>query len=151
MLSGDGDSDDDDNGSGGSGSPEGIVEEAYTAINNQDAEAFRSTLHSESPERPVQESDIDPQQEEFEVSLQGTSVANDDPSEEDVRNQWEGAAGFSSDDVDTMVNIVTNAGNAAIVEAEAQITAQIQGEERTNTSTETHLTATEGGSWKIVV
>lgn len=149
MLGGDGD--DDDNGSGGSGSPEGIVEQAYTAINNEDVEAFKSTLHSESPERPVEESDVVPQQGEFEISIQGTSVANDGPSEEDIRNQWEGAVGISSDDVETMVNIVSNAGNAAIVEAEAQITARIQDQEQTSTSTETHLTATEGGSWKIVV
>lgn len=133
---------------GGSGGPEGVVEDAYDAVNDQDADAFESLLHSESPERPVEEDQFSSDGEgSFEINLQSTEVTNDEPSEDDIRSEY---SDRSQEDIDTMAGIVGDADDAALVEAEAEFTFELNGEEQTETQTAVHFTATEDGDWTLV-
>jgi len=139
-------------GGGGGDSPEGVVEDIYDAINDEDGDAFESLLHSESPERPVEESDFNQGQSQgsLEVNVQSTEVSNDGPGEDAVRSEFEGRAGYNEEEVNTMVDITSNADDAALVEAEVEITVEYQGQEQTETTTNVHLTATEDGGWTLV-
>lgn len=138
-------------GGGSSDSPEGVVEEAYDAVSNMDADAFESILHSESPERPVEDEQFNQDgQGEVEINLQNTNVTNDSPGEEDIRNEWGGSTGYTEEDVNTMVSIVDGADDAAMVEAEIEFTFSMNDQSQTETTTNVHLTATEDGSWTLV-
>lgn len=133
---------------GGGGGPEGIVEDAYDAVNDQDADAFESLLHSNSPERPVEDDEFNTDgQGDFEINLQSTEVTNDDPSEDDIRSEY---SDRDQSAIDTMAEILNNTDDAALVEAEVEFTFQFNDEEQTETQTAVHFTATEDGDWTLV-
>lgn len=137
-------------GGGGSDSPEGVVKEAYDASANQDADAFKSVLHSESPQRPVDEEQFNQDSNEGEVNInvQSTEVINDDPGEQAIRDQM--GQNRTEETMSTLVDVANNSDDAALVEAEVEFTFTYQDQEQTETQTNVHLTATEDGSWKLV-
>lgn len=137
---------------GGGGGPTGTARSAVQAAANGNADELKGYVHSESPLRPIDDSDVggglgDSGSVSF--NIQNAEVSTEDPSEQEIRDGFSGFA-TPQEDLDTMVQVVNNADQAAIVDVEVEVTISANGQSSSTTSTLQYLMATENGDWKVV-
>lgn len=136
---------------GGGGGPEGAVRNAFRAALDGDVEQYDELLHSRSPNRPIDEEAIGSgtNSENLSYEITSTETVAEDPTEATVRERFGGRA-TTEEEVQTLVSIVGEAADTALVGLTIEATLSLGGEERTETSESTVLVATEDGDWKVV-
>ncbi len=137
---------------GGGGGPAGTAKSAIQAALNGNVDQLEGFVHSESPLRPIDESSVGTgagSSDSVNINIQNTEVVNEDPGEEAIRNQF-GGFGTSQEQLDTLVQVVNNAEDAAIVDISVELTISANGQSTSTTTTATYLMATENGNWKLL-
>ncbi len=137
---------------GGGGGAAGTARSAVQAAANGNADELRGYVHSESPLQPIDDSDVGAgagQSGSVDINIQSAEVADENPGREAIESQF-GGFGTPQEDIDTIVGVVNDAENAAIVDVELEITLSANGESTSTTSTLNYLMATENGDWKVV-
>lgn len=131
--------------------PESAVRGAFQAAIDGDVDRYDELLHSQSPDRPIDEETVGTgaNTENITYEVTSTETADADPAVAAIRDRF-GGAGTTQEELGTLVAIAENAGDTALVGLTIEATLTLGEQERTESSASTVLTATENGDWTIV-